>query len=190
MKVTKTTLDWYRQKVCRPSWAKDVLPEEQKISIDTVIASQCDPDYGRGKYHHALNLMSLCRSWRKRGVLKTKLTEVADFSTPLADCDQRSAIARRWLARILADERKVRLFAGKAYRDNGGRELEIVGRITQHSPESPYVYSRAGNWYHEGTGQFVTCEKFTEIGSTTGYRLLCRLNFRSISCFREVPEDE
>lgn len=45
---------------------------------------------------------------------------------------------------------------GKVYKTNGGIEVRIGGRIKEYSKEQPFVWSIAGNWYHEETGAFIT----------------------------------
>lgn len=45
---------------------------------------------------------------------------------------------------------------GNTYTDNNGEIVPIAGRIDQYSDTKPWVYSSAGFWYHEVTGQFVS----------------------------------
>jgi hypothetical protein len=110
MKITKTTLAWFRQKT-EPVWASELLAKESKISIDAVINSQSD--YGKeiDRYFVAHNLMSLLRGYRKRGAdLLILLDRIAGDPGMIPQPDKRSALARRWAKKL----RKLRCDASQS----------------------------------------------------------------------------
>ena len=100
MKITKTTLDWYRQKT-QPKWAKSVLEKETKISIDGVINSQSG--YGKDiDNHYAVrNLLSLCKSYRKRKLdLVKELKRISNCPGTVICPEKRASFAKKWANRI------------------------------------------------------------------------------------------
>jgi hypothetical protein len=100
MKITQTTLAWFRQKT-KPAWASELLAKEVKISIDAVINSQSD--YGKETDRHfvAHNLMVLLRGYRRQGrdplILLDKLA--SDPGT-IIQPNRRSALAKKWANKL------------------------------------------------------------------------------------------
>lgn len=103
MQITRVTLDWYRQKM-KPRWAAAVVAKERKISIDSVLNSQADAAAGRRPMNHeANNLLALCRSYRKFGILKPELRRLA--TQPCGtDSKRRTAWALKWYRRLCEQE--------------------------------------------------------------------------------------
>lgn len=99
MNITRTTLEWYRQKV-EPKWAKQVIDKERKVNIDAVINSQCGFGKDVDKNYVSHNLMNLCRHYRKRGVLLEELWRVAHNPGTIIEPRKRAALAKKWAKRI------------------------------------------------------------------------------------------
>jgi len=99
MNVTKTTLDWYRQKV-EPRWAKRVLAKDRKISIHEVINSQSKADNAKRLSLASDNLLNICRLYRKRGEILSHLWDIAYTPGTIIDPERRAAFARKWARRI------------------------------------------------------------------------------------------
>jgi hypothetical protein len=100
MRITRTTLAWFRQKT-EPSWASELVAEENKISIDDVINSQSD--YGKEVDRHfvAHNLMSLLRGYRRRGKDPLILLDrLASDPGTIIQPDKRSALAKKWASKL------------------------------------------------------------------------------------------
>jgi len=51
------------------------------------------------------------------------------------------------------------LRAGSECFTNNGARVTIGGRIRDYSDKQPFVWAIGGNWYHERTGQFVSCDR-------------------------------
>jgi len=101
MKITRITLEWYRQQQRVPSWAKEIASKSPSISIDAVLNSQAG--ITRSKYDHdftKLSFINLCRIVRKRKSLIAYLEELV--STYAEDDRGRKyrIYAKRWLRKI------------------------------------------------------------------------------------------
>lgn len=99
MKITKTTLAWYRQKT-KPLWAKEIIEHEKFISIDEVINSQTGYGKNIDKHYVSHNLMSLCKSYIRRGVLLEMLRELQHNPGTLIEPQKRAAYAKKWADRL------------------------------------------------------------------------------------------
>jgi hypothetical protein len=100
VKITRTTLAWFRQKT-EPSWASELLAKESKISIDDVINSQSD--YGKEIDRHfvAHNLLSLLRGYRRQGKdLLVLLDRLASDPGTIIQPNKRSALAKKWASKL------------------------------------------------------------------------------------------
>jgi hypothetical protein len=106
VKLTQTTLDYYRQRQRLPSWASKITrhkyrPDEKLISIDQVLNSQ----WGLRLEHTfcAHNTMNLCRYYIKKGNLFEELARLMDEPGTIIESKRRSAYARKWLYRLIVN---------------------------------------------------------------------------------------
>lgn len=82
------------------------------------------------------------------------------------------------------------LHPNTSYRTNHGRQITIGGRIKAYSPERPFVWSIHGDWYHEETGQFVSCRQVSREPLVLEDDLLDADNWRSIQDHTAVGTDD
>lgn len=107
MKLTQTTLDYYRQRRRLPSWASKVTrhkyrPDEKLITIDQVLNSQWGLRFEKTFCAH--NTMNLCRfAIKQHQDLATRLALLMDDPGTTIEAERRSAYARKWLYRLIVN---------------------------------------------------------------------------------------
>ena len=94
MKITPFHITYWAQHRMPRHWPKGKL-----ITVNELI-----PSGESRSQHDALlpthTLLVLCRSWRKRGVLREKLQDVARSPETTIRPERRAATAKTWLARM------------------------------------------------------------------------------------------
>src|SRR5882672_6554143 len=100
MKITQAHLDLWGAAQRQPSWAPPIIAKRKAYAPAALIDACINAQMPQRDDLDVANLLALCFSYRRRGVLRTELQRIVRNPGTLINPERRSRLALRWLRRM------------------------------------------------------------------------------------------